>query len=40
MDRPDTLFYLDPPYYNCENYYGKIFSAVMTLKLCGITQKR
>ena len=27
MDRPDTLFYLDPPYYNCENYYGKdIFS--------------
>ena len=27
MDRPTTLFYLDPPYYNCENYYGKdIFS--------------
>lgn len=25
MDRPDTLFYLDPPYYNCENYYGKDF---------------
>lgn len=23
MDRPTTLFYLDPPYYNCENYYGK-----------------
>lgn len=26
-DSPDTLFYLDPPYYNCENDYGKdIFS--------------
>jgi len=26
-DRPDTLFYLDPPYYRCEDYYGKgIFS--------------
>ena len=26
-DRPDTLFYLDPPYWNCENDYGKgIFS--------------
>ena len=22
-DRPDTLFYLDPPYWNCENDYGK-----------------
>lgn len=22
-DRPDTLFYLDPPYYRCEDYYGK-----------------
>lgn len=22
-DRPETLFYLDPPYWNCENYYGK-----------------
>lgn len=21
-DRPDTLFYLDPPYWNCETYYG------------------
>ena len=21
-DRPDTLFYLDPPYYGCEGYYG------------------
>lgn len=22
-DTPDTLFYLDPPYFNCENDYGK-----------------
>ncbi len=22
-DRPHTLFYLDPPYYDCENDYGK-----------------
>jgi DNA adenine methylase len=21
-DRPGTLFYLDPPYWNCETYYG------------------
>lgn len=34
MDRPDTLFYLDPPYYNCENYYGKdIFSREDFIKL-------
>jgi DNA adenine methylase len=26
-DRPEIFFYLDPPYYGCENYYGKgIFS--------------
>ena len=23
FDLPDTLFYLDPPYFNCEDYYGK-----------------
>lgn len=23
QDHVDTLFYIDPPYYNCENYYGK-----------------
>lgn len=23
MDSPDTLFYLDPPYWDCENMYGK-----------------
>lgn len=22
-DRPDTLFYLDPPYWDCENDYGR-----------------
>ena len=34
MDRPTTLFYLDPPYYNCENYYGKdIFSREDFAKL-------
>ncbi len=21
-DKPDTFFYLDPPYYGCEDYYG------------------
>lgn len=27
LDKPDTFFYLDPPYFGCENYYGKdIFS--------------
>jgi hypothetical protein len=27
FDRPHTFFYLDPPYYDCEDYYGKgIFS--------------
>ncbi|WP_034641996.1 DNA adenine methylase [Desulfovibrio inopinatus] len=23
FDRPETLFYIDPPYYNCEDRYGK-----------------
>jgi len=23
FDKPDTFFYLDPPYYGCESYYGK-----------------
>ncbi len=23
FDRPHTFFYLDPPYYGCEDYYGK-----------------
>lgn len=34
MDTPDTLFYLDPPYYECESYYGKgIFSRDDFIKL-------
>jgi DNA adenine methylase len=23
FDKSDTFFYLDPPYFGCENYYGK-----------------
>lgn len=23
FDRPHTFFYLDPPYWGCEGYYGK-----------------
>lgn len=23
FDKPDTLFYIDPPYFGCEGYYGK-----------------
>lgn len=27
FDKPDTFFYIDPPYYGCEDYYGPgIFS--------------
>ena len=26
-DTPDTLFYLDPPYFGSEDYYGPTFSA-------------
>lgn len=27
FDKPDTFFYVDPPYFGCEDYYGKnIFS--------------
>jgi DNA adenine methylase len=33
-DRPETFFYLDPPYYDCEKFYGKgIFSKEDFLKL-------
>lgn len=33
-DRPDTFFYIDPPYWDCENYYGKgIFAKADYLKL-------
>lgn len=43
-DRPNTLFYLDPPYWSCENDYGKgIFSKAdfdeLALLLNGIKGK-
>jgi DNA adenine methylase len=34
FDKPDTFFYIDPPYYGCEDYYGKgIFGRDDFLKL-------
>lgn len=34
FDKPDTFFYVDPPYYGCEDYYGTgIFSRDDFLKL-------
>lgn len=24
-DNPETFFYVDPPYWGCEHYYGKVF---------------
>ncbi len=37
FDKPKTFFYLDPPYYGIENYYGDgIFSREDYTKLCGI----
>lgn len=34
FDKPDTFFYVDPPYYGCEDYYGKgIFSREDFAKL-------
>ena len=34
FDKPDTFFYVDPPYYGCEDYYGlNIFSREDFLKL-------
>jgi DNA adenine methylase len=39
FDRPETFFYLDPPYYGCENYYGDgIFSREDFSKLNGILE--
>ncbi|MBF0400787.1 MAG: DNA adenine methylase [Magnetococcales bacterium] len=40
-DRPGTFFYIDPPYWDCENYYGKgLFSKadflVLAEQLTGI----
>ncbi|MEN6624134.1 MAG: DNA adenine methylase [Smithella sp.] len=40
FDRPDTFFYIDPPYYNCEDYYGKgIFKKEDFTKLKDILSK-
>jgi DNA adenine methylase len=44
VDRPNTCFYIDPPYYNCEDYYGKgIFSredfTLLASLLAGINGK-
>ena len=43
-DKPETVFYIDPPYWDCEGYYGKgIFSredfAVLAGLLAGIKGK-
>ena len=36
-DKPDTFFYIDPPYWGCEQYYGKgIFSREEFARLAGI----
>ncbi len=36
-DRPETLFYLDPPYWDCETYYGDgVFGREDFAKLAGI----
>lgn len=34
-DRTDTLFYLDPPYYGCENDYGKSAFSRIDFKRMG-----
>lgn len=34
FDKPDTFFYIDPPYYGCEDYYGEgIFDRTDFVKL-------
>jgi len=34
FDKPDTFFYIDPPYYGCEDYYGEgIFTRDDFMKL-------
>lgn len=36
-DRPDTLFYLDPPYYGCEGDYGReLFARADFERLAGV----
>lgn len=36
-DSPDTFFYLDPPYYDCENDYGKGLFAKSDFQLLAAT---
>lgn len=37
FDRPTTLFYLDPPYWGCETYYGKgLFSRADFARLAAV----
>ncbi|OPY18533.1 MAG: D12 class N6 adenine-specific DNA methyltransferase [Syntrophus sp. PtaB.Bin075] len=37
FDKPDTFFYIDPPYYGCEDYYGKgVFDQTDFVKLRNI----
>lgn len=36
-DRPSTLFYLDPPYWGCENHYGRgIFERADFVRLAAL----
>lgn len=37
-DRPDTLFYLDPPYYRAERYYNGLFEQLDHLRLSNALQ--
>lgn len=44
FDKPDTAFYVDPPYWGCENYYGNgVFSredfTVLRDRLAGLKGK-
>ena len=40
FDKPDTFFYIDPPYYGCEDYYGLgIFARGDFLKLRDLLAK-
>ena len=35
-DRPATLFYLDPPYYGCEDDYGPLFTREDFTRLAAV----